>query len=163
MDRTTGESVDERGGGTHVPMPVTYRDGTAFRVDPFYGHVAASAVGDEGRSWHASLDGYGPHRVPVAAGPERLYVAPREGEAGVSAFDAADGERLWHHEREGVDRIVGCEEAVLASTSEGLVCLDPADGEKRWGAEGDGLEWFCAVDDLVYLLRDGGIELHRET
>ena len=63
---------------------------------------------------------------------------------------------------EEVDRIVGCEETVFASTTKGLFSLDPTACEERWLVEVDDIEWYCDVDDLVYLLRDGTVEQHRE-
>ncbi len=167
LDATTGEIGAERGGGSHFDVPHAYRGGVAYQVDGFYGSLSAS--GRESSAWSGEVEAYNSTSsgLPVAVGPERLYVHLDAGDSpGLYAVDSTDGERLWRAETGGLGsaaveservRLVACEEALLVATPDALRRLDPEDGTETWSVGRGGIDWLGAVDDLVYALHDGDI------
>lgn len=162
LDAETGDVIEERGGGTHVPLPSAYRDGIAVATDPFHGQAAVSPVEPDGPFWTVALEAYGPDHLPVAASPDRLYVGANEGEMpGLYALDLEDGERHWHRTVGGIRRLVACENAVLAATPTDVRALEATDGDERWRIDVGGVEGLAVVDDLLYVVREGAVAAYR--
>ncbi len=171
LDTDTGDIGADRYGGSHFDIPHAYRDGVAYRVDGFYGSLSASRP--ESGVWSGDVEAYNSSSagLPVAVGPDRLYVHLDAGDSpGLYAVDSTTGEQLWQAETGGLGtaavesdgvRLVACEGALLMASPNAVRRFDAQDGTETWSVGTGGIDWFGAVDDLLYALHDGDIVAFR--
>ncbi|HEX7063385.1 MAG TPA: outer membrane protein assembly factor BamB [Woeseiaceae bacterium] len=122
---------------------------------------------DVERAWSASVGG-GSELLRIALAPagdgQRVYAASRDGR--VSAFDPANGDRVWQTNLElplSAGPGAGRDRVVVASSDGWLVCLRAEDGGEAWRQfiGGESLSSPLIADDSVIAYTiDGSLRVH---